>query len=516
MEFNKNSRKKNAFLISGMGIANQVISNILAFVYRTIFIQLLAAEYLGINGLFSNIIQIFSLAELGIGSVIIFRLYQPIKDENIAQTAALMRFYKMFYWLLASLVLVISIFLMPFLPYIIKDFYSLPEDLNPYLIYGMYVVQSATSYMFSYKQTLLDADQKGYINTAAVMITSCVRYGASIAFLYLTRNYTLVLATGIVINILSNVGINLYVNYKYRPVFQNKTKLQMVEIKNIFKDTTAMLCHRIGSTIVTSTDNVILSTYIGTLAVGIYSNYYMIIQIVQNLMGSLFGSFTSSIGNYILSVSKEKTYQLYYRLHFACMWITAFCSSSLYILMSPFIKTVWNGEKLLFPNCVVIILCLNFFLSFSRGANTAFSNASGLFIYDKMRPLIEAVINLVISIVLAQNIGVSGVFLGTIISNIVTVWWREPYLLHKRVFEKKMGKYFAVYFGWGILALITSAILSWITAALPENGLFLVVRFLICGIGINVTYIFLFWRNENFQYYFHLIQEIIIKKIKSS
>lgn len=514
MEFNKNPRKKNAFLMSGMGIANQAVSNSLAFAYRTVFIHLMATEYLGINGLFTNIIQIFSLAELGIGSVVIFRLYQPIKEEDIAQTAALMRFYKMFYWTLAILVLVIGMSLMPCLPYIIKDFYELPKDLNLYFIYGMYVIQSATSYMFSYKQTLLDADQKGYINTGVMMVTSCIRYGVSIILLYLTRNYTLVLATGILLNILSSIAVNFYVSCKYVLIFKNKNKLKIDEIKNIFKDTSAMMCHRVGATVVTSTDNIILSTYVGTLAVGIYSNYYMIIQIIQNVMGSLFGSFTASIGNYLLSVSKEDAFQLYYRLHFACMWISAFCTSCLYVLMNPFIKIVWSGEKLLFSNSVVIILCLNFFLSFSRGANTAFSNAAGLFIYDKIRPLIEAVINLSVSIILAQKIGITGVFLGTIISNVFTTWWREPYLLYKRVFEQGMGRYFIKYLAWGGLTLVTSVVISGITSLLPENGIFLIARFLICGVGINGAYAFLFWKNENFQYYFHLIQELLKKKLK--
>lgn len=514
MEFNKNSRKKNAFFMSGMGMANQLVSNIWAFVYRTVFIYLLSTEYLGINGLFSNIIQIFSLAELGIGSVIIFRLYQPIKEDNIAQTAAIMHFYKRFYRTLAILVLVIGTILMPFLPYIIKDYKELPEDLNLYLIYALYIIQSAASYMFSYKQTLLEADQKGYINTGVAMVTSCIRYSISILLLYVTRNYTLVLAAGIVINLLSNIAISFYVSHKYVEIFQNKNKLKAQEIRGIFKDTSAMMCHRIGSTVVTSTDNIILSSYVGTIAVGIYSNYYMIIQIIQNMMGSLLGSFTASIGNYVLSVSKEKTYQLYQRLYFANMWISAFCASSLYVLMSPFIKIVWGGEKLLFSNSVVIILCLNFFLSFSRGANTAFSNASGLFVYDKIRPLIESVINLSASVILAKKIGISGVFLGTIISNIATVWWREPYLLFKRIFEKKMGKYFIIYLLWGCLAIVTSVIISYITSKLPENILFLIIRFLICGIGINFVYAIIFWKNQNFQYYFTMVQKFLISKLK--
>ncbi len=512
--FNKKPRTRNAFLISGLGILNQIVSNIFAFIYRTIFIYILSSEYLGINGLFTNIIQIFSLAELGIGSIIIFRLYQPIKEDNIDQTAALMHFYKSFYSLLAGFVCATGIILMPFLPYIMKDFYDLPKDINPYIIYLMYVMQSATSYMFSYKQSLLEADQKGYINIAVSLITSCLRYSISIIALYITRKFMLVLVLGILINLLSNVMVSIYINFKYIPVFRNKSRLKKKEVIDIFKDVSAMMCHRIGSIVVISTDNIIMSMYVGTVAVGVYSNYYMIIQIVQNIISSLLGSYTSSIGNLILSSSKDKSYQLYQRLYFANMWLSSFCASSLFILLNSFIKVVWHGGKLLFPNLVVVILCVNFFLMSGRNVNTSFINASGMFVYDRVRPLIEASVNLVASVMLAKRIGVAGVFLGTIISAAITVWWREPWLLHKHIFKKGVGQYFVLYLCWGGLAAVTSMVVSRAVSYLPENVFYLIIRFLICGVGINAFYAALFWKNKHFQFFLGLIKGIVYNKLK--
>lgn len=512
-QFNKDSRKKNALKISSMGLINQLISNVAAFVYRTAFIYLLSVEYLGINGLFTNIIQIFSLAELGIGSVIIFRLYKPIKDEDINRTAALMHFYKTFYRFIALLIIVAGAVLVPFLPYIIKDPGEIPSDVNLYAVYALYVLQSAASYTFVYRQALLDADQKGYISTAVQMIVTCLRYAVSIIVLYITRNYTLVLAINLLVSLAGNMWIYWYASRKYTEVFKNTSRLDRKEILQICNDTASMMCHRIGSTVVTSTDNIIMSAYVGTVAVGIYSNYYMLIQTIQSIMTNLLGSFTASLGNHILSAQKEERFLLYKRLRFANMWIAVFCAASLYLLLNPFIQVVW-GKSLIFSKDIVIILCINFYLISSRIVNGSFSNAAGMFRYDRIRPLIEAFLNLSISIVLAMKIEVAGVFLGTILSSLCTVWWREPYLLYKKVFNQKITSYFLTYFSWSLLLLITVVPLDYIFSKMPLDLPYLFIRFAICGIGVNLFFVVLFHRNKNFLYFWKLGKTMLSAKIE--
>ena len=455
----------------------------------------------------------FPLAELGIGSVITFRMYKPIKEDDVNRTAALMHFYKMFYRLMSVLILTIGILLAPFLPHIINDTSEIPADINIYVIYALYILQSATSYTFAYRQALLEADQKGYINTSVQMIFTCVRYGVSIVVLYLTRNYTLVLGAGLAVNLLMNIWTYSYVGHSYQEVFQNKSRLNKKEILQIYKDTGAMMCHRIGTTVVNSTDNIIMSMYVGTVAVGIYSNYSMIIQIIQNTLSNFLGSFTASIGNHALSVAAEERYQLFQRLRFANMWLSVFCTSSLYLLLNPFIQVVW-GKDLIFSRDIVLILCINFFLFSSRAVNGAFSNASGMFRYDRARPLIEAALNLVISIVLAGRIGVGGVFLGTIISSALTVWWREPYLLYRKLFNQKISGYFVSYILWmGLLILLTIPLDRWFTR-MPINFGYLILRFLICGLGINTVIVILMCRNKKFLYFVDFGRKLILKKLR--
>lgn len=513
MAFNKNSRKKNAALMSGMSILNQAVSNIAAFIYRTVFIYWLSAEYLGINGLFSNIIQIFSLAELGVGSVIIYHLYKPIKEDDVSRTTELMHFYKCFYQLIAIVIVIIGVFLSPFLPYIIRDAKEIPADINLYVIYALYIFQSAASYAFSYRQALLDADQRGYITTEMQMAFTCLRYTVSILILYLTRNYTFVLIGTIIVNLMNNMLVYFYVGHFYSDVFKNKSRMDKQGIIQIFKDAGAMMCHRIGATVVSSTDNIVMSMYVGTIAVGIYSNYSLIIQMIQTIINNLLNSFTASIGNYALSVKNEERYQLYKKLRFANMWIAVFCTSSLYLLINPFIQVVWD-KNLIFSKGIVFVLCANFFLFASRSANGAFNIAAGTFVYDRARPLIEAALNLVISVVLVKRVGIAGVFLGTIISSGLTVWWREPYLLFKKVFEQKLGGYFVTYALWTFLLFAITIPFEKLLVRLPMNMFYLVIRFLVCGIGINVVLVLLMCRNQYFLYYFGLVKTWLLKKFK--
>ena len=272
-----------------------------------------------------------------------------------------------------------------------------------------------------------------------------------------------------------------------------------------------MLCHKIGSTVVSSTDNIIMSMYVGMTAVGMYSNYSLIIQVIQNTLTNLLGSFIASIGNFTLSVENKDSYLLFKRLRFANMWIAVVCTSSLYLLINPFIQVVW-GKELVFSKSVVVILCMNFFLFSSRAVNGAFSSASGMFRYDRVRPLIEAVLNLVISVVLAKRLGIAGVFLGTIISSGLTVWWREPYLLYKNLFNEKLGSYFSSYVLWLVLLLAITIPLDRVLNQLPINALYLVVRFLVCGFVINIIIMLLMCRNSNFLFFVDLGKKFIHRK----
>lgn len=442
--FNQQSRTQNVLKASFMGTACNLVNIILGFVYRTIFIRILSSSYLGINGLFGNILQILSFADLGISTAIVYRFYEPISQNDVHKVGQLMNFFKSVYRVIASVILVAGMSLLPFLKFFIKDTRELPPDVNLQLIYILFLLQTISSYLFVYKQTILSADQKQYITSLTQTIITLMRYILQVGVLLLTRSYTWTLAASIILNLTSNIAFSKWVGYKYRDVFSVKESISKAEKQQILDDTKATLCHKIGGTVLNSTDNIILSKCVGIVATGLYSNYSMILSSLSGILNQVFGSFTSSLGNAHIKQNAEQKYMSYRRLLFANLWITSVCTVCLYNLLNDFI-TIWVGADMLLSDLTVTVLCMQFFIETARIISMAYTNGCGLFVRDKIRPLIEASINLGVSIIMANLFGIAGVFIGTIVSHLCTVFWREPYLLYKYEFGKSMKEYCCYY-----------------------------------------------------------------------
>ncbi|MBO4640650.1 MAG: oligosaccharide flippase family protein [Treponema sp.] len=508
--FNENSKKKNILLSSSIGVIEQIIVYVSQFIFRTIFLMVLTKEYLGITGLFSNVLQIFSLAELGIGGVIGYRLYKPVKENDIEKCAQLLRFYKHVYYIIALIVFFIGCIYFPFISFTIADINEVPADININLIYWLFVIQNVSSYFCVYVQSLLSADQKNYVLSFGNCIYILCSYIFKIIFLFIFRNYTIVLSTGIVINILYNIIIASYIKRKYKTVFNSKTNNIIREEKiQIFKDTGAMMCHKVGYVIVNGTDSIILSKFIGIGVLGLYSNYQMISVAIDAVLGKMLGSFVSTIGNFSVDATSDEKYNIYKPLLFLNMWIASFCSICYFVLIEPFI-TIWLGQDFLLSTSVAIIISLNIFFNSSRIISGSFVSAVGMFVKDKVRPLIQALLNLIISIVLVIKIGIVGIFIGTLLSSLLTVWWREGYLLYKNLFNKNVFNYYLYYLFWFLITIIVSLLFWWICKFIPVTIWGVVLQFIICIFGINIFYCIIFWKNKNFQFF----KNLLISKIK--
>lgn len=505
--FNTNSKVKNIILSSTFGIVEQIVSYVITFVFQTVFLMVLSKNYLGISGLFSNILQIFSLAELGIGGVISFRLYEPIKNRDVNKCGALLSFYKKMYHSLFWIVVLMGAFFYPFIDSIIKDASEIPEDINLKLIYILFVIQSASSYLCVYMQSLLSSDQKGYIVSLVSMIFKIIISAGKIIVLVLTRNYTLTLIIGIILNFILNLIFNIYIKRNYREIVDSKQVITKEERGNIFKDTRALFCHKIGYTVVKGTDSIILSKYIGVVVIGIYSNYVLITTAVDAVLNKLFGSFVSTIANMSLTKNSEERYGVYKKLFFANLWVSSLFTITMFVVINPFIE-VWLDKSYLLSIVAVCMISFNLFCGSSRVINTSFINANGLFVKDKFRPVVEAGLNLVLSIILVNKVGLVGVILGTVLSTLLTVWWREPVILYKYVFERNVKEYFIYYMKWMILGIMTSAFFYFLCLKIPVSLIGIVIRLFICLAGINVIYILIFRKTDNYLFY----KKLIIKK----
>ncbi|GLV63146.1 sugar translocase [Bacillus mycoides] len=499
-------RVKNSIINISAGIGSQVIITLLSFASRTIFITYLGVEYLGVNGLFTNILGMLSLAEAGIGSAIIYNLYKPVAENNEDRINMLMNFYRKAYMAIALIVLLLGLLLLPFLGYIAKD----AKVDNIHFIYIIFLINTASSYLFSYKTSFLNVCQKGYIVTGIYSISSIISTCIKIGILYFTHSYILYLIIDIIITISTSAFLAILVDKMY-PFLKNKaaSKLDSETKSNIVKNVKALVLHNIGGYIVFGTDNMLIASFVSVTAVGLYSNYYMLINICRTFINQIFDNINHSVGNLVAKESDEKIYSIFKITMLCNFWIYSFFSIFLYIIMQPFI-TLWIGSKFIMDISVLIILMINFYVSGMRRSISMVKTTSGIFHEDRYAPFLEAAVNLVASIVLVQYMGITGVFIGTLISTLVVPFWIAPYLVYKKVFRKPVRDYFLKYTYYVMIGLGACAITSLICGLIPYNGLLeLILRGMICLIIPNGIYVFVFYKTDEFKYLFGVVKSII-------
>lgn len=508
--FNNNSRTDNALKTSVVGGASQIIKVLLGFGYRTLFLHYLTAAYLGINGLFANVLQVLSLAELGVTTSIVYRFYEPINRGDVQYVGRLMNFFRRVYLMIAAVILSLGLIIMPFIKYFIKDASEVPADVNLYLIYVLFLANTLSSYLFTYKLSLLTADQRHYSASLINLVVTFLQYSSQIIILYITKNYTLTLAAGIAATILTNYLFSIWVTKQYKDVFSVKEMLPKEERSKIYKDTRACMYHKVGYTVLTGTDNVVLTKMVSLVATGLYSNYSLIITNIQQVFYQLLGNFISSVANARNNMTNEEYYNLYKRINFVCLWFSSIIVVTCCISIDDLIR-VWLGEQYVLSNTVTVSLCILLYISITRTINNVFVNADGLFVRDRVRPLIEAVINLVVSIVLTQKYGIIGVFIGTIVSGLVTFFWREPLLIYRHSFHKQVSDYWKRYLGFFVISAAEITVLFLMKQLLISHKLsllFVIIEAICSFCFSNVVLLLVFHDCEEFKYLTSVVRSI--------
>ena len=510
MDFNKKSRKLNSLLASGAGMIGQAVQILGNFVYRTIFLMILSSEYLGINGLFTNVLQVFSLAELGIGSAILYNMYGAFARQDTDKIGQLIYFYRRIYTIIGLVVLAVGVVFYPFLDFIM-NVEEIPADVSLPVVYFLFVLNSVSSYLFVYKQALLSADQREHLVAHFNTALTVLNYIIKIVMLLVSRNYVIALAAGIVLTLLTNWLFSLWITKKYASVFQVKSKLPKEERQEIYKSTRGLLCHKIGFVVVSSTDNIIISKFISLAAVGLYSNYGTLVSAVTRLGVSLVNGMLPSIANYTASESKDTCYTMMKRILMINLWLACWTTVCLFALLNPFI-TVWLGENYLLSYSVVAVVCLQHYLQTSRLTANNFVYSAGLFMRDKIRPLIESVINLVVSVVLAKLWGIVGVFVGTCVSGLLTYYWREPYLLFKNYLQRSSAGYWGIQAKWFALTVALSAGMYWLFSLLPGGLDWLILRFALAATLPNCMIVLFCLGSDEFRYLTDFLKRKILKR----
>lgn len=467
-------------------VINYIAINLLKFIVRMVFIKTLPIEYLGVNGLFTNVLAILSLAELGIGPAIVYSLYKPLAYGDKETVKSIMRLFKKVYIAVSGIILILGLMLFPFLDSFIKNGQTVPQVEYFYIVF---LLNTVVSYLWTYKRSLLIADQKQYvvnIYQAAVQILVAV---LQTIFLLIFADYWCFIILMLFGTVLENFSIARKADKEY-PYLNEKTKSLDLDIKQqIVKSTKAMIFHKIGGMVVFSSSNLVLSKFAGLAAVGLYSNYYMVIAALNTFVAKFFESITASIGNLMVVEESSKKIKAFKITEFITALQAAICFCGLYVLFNPFVE-LWVGKVYLFSEAVVSAMAFSFYLTYMRKAVLMFRDACGLYWNDRYKPLAESVINLTASIYLTINYGVIGVVLGGIISTLLTCFWVEPYVLFNNGIDIKLKDYFIDYLKFTVVSLLSA-----LTSKLIYSSLFAKVTLLnfISGILICVSATLVLW-----------------------
>lgn len=505
MEFKTRSTKSLANIATSF--LNKIITLVMKFAVRTVFIYTLNQEYLGLNGLFSSIMSLLSLADLGFGIALPFSLYKPLAKNDIKKIQTIMNFYAKVYTIVGIAVLVIGVSLIPFLPFIIKEMANIGYIK---FIYLLFVINSAVSYFFIYKRTLIVADQRGYIVTFIESGFSLLLALIQIVVLLIFKNYILYLTSGIFITILQNIYISNKCNklYPYITKNGNDLKLEPNEIKKFTKNIFALFIYKLAIVIETGIDNIIISFFIGITSVGLYSNYLLIIDSLKSILMITFNSLTASIGNIAASEKSEKAYLIYKAINLLSIILYGISAIAIWILINPFIN-IWAGKDYLLDFLVVLFLCINYYIFGSQNTTSLFRNSYGLFWEGRYRPFIMTISNILFSIFFVNYIGLAGVFLGTIVSRLLSVGIIDPYILHKYAFKLPVIPYYLEKIRYGVIVLVVGVFTKWVTSFIHiDNLLMWLIKGIIVCIVSTTAFLVIFWRKEEFKYIVRLINSI--------
>lgn len=505
-------RTKNSMFNMIASFGSQIIMILLGFVSRTIFINALGSEYLGINGLFTNVLSIISLAESGIGSSIVYSLYKPVSDKDEEKILILMNVYRKAFKVIGLIVFIIGISIMPFIKHMMKGDTNIS---NLYLIYFIFVFNSAITYLFSYKMSFLNVCQKNYVVTSITTGFSIIAAFSKMGILFFTQNYILYLIVDSIITIVTQVIVSRKADKLY-PYLKKKTNKKLDEETKygIVKNMKALIIHNIGGRAVFGTDNLIISAFVSVASVGIYNNYVMLITIARNLINTVFNAIEHGMGDLIAEGDKDKTYNVYRAINFCVFWLNSFFAIAMYVCLEPVIN-LWLGEKFLMGQTVVGVLMVSFYVSGMRRGINIVKIKSGIFHEDRFASLFEASINLVSSIILVKFIGISGVFLGTILSTLFVPFWIAPKLVYRKVFNRSSIDYFKEYLIYTIIALIVCTITMFISSFISGSGILYVSgKIIIAGIIPNIIYVAIFHKTNEFKYLLGIADTLVFNKIK--
>ena len=513
----KLERTKNATRNIIFGILYRIYIIAVPFLTRTLMIYFMGVQYLGLNSLFTSILQVLNLTELGVGSAMVYSMYKPIVEDDKDKICQLMRLYRTYYRLIGLVIAVVGCLLIPFIPNLISEdsLVNLPPELNVYVLYSLNLAATVLTYwLFAYKNCLLNAHQRNDVASKVSIATMTVQYCVQIVAIVLCDYYVFVITT-LVTQVLTNI-ITAIITTKMYPDYKPVGKLPKDDIKKINQRIRDLFTSKIGGVVVTSADTIVISAFLGLTVLAIYQNYYYILTSIIGLIAIIFQACTAGIGNSIIVDTKEKNYNEKKKFTFIMAWIVGFCTCCLLCLYQPFM-TIWVGDELMLGFLAVVFFCVYFYIQEFNSLLNLYKDASGMWHEDRFRPLVVAFANLAMNLITVNFWGIYGVLASTFIT---TLFIGMPWLLHNLftvIFDKSYLKpYLLTLIFYTVVTVIVCALTYVICYFIPiqnEWAIFF-VRLAICIVVPNVIFFIVYSRMQEFKEALQLANRITKGKIK--
>ncbi len=514
--FNQAGRTDNFIRNTKVSLICQVINMVLGFVSRSFFISILGETYLGVNGIFSNILTILNFAELGFGTAIVYNLYKPLKEHDEVAVSALVNYYKKAYFVIGSVISVLGLALAPFLNYLISDQPDVKESI--YVLYILYLSSTVISYFNAHKKSLLNADQRGHVTNIYHQVFHATQILFQILFLYFTRNYIAYLVIQILCNLLENILVARRADKMYPFLRENKgARLDKKVSTSIRKDVSALTIYMLNSTVMHGTDNVLIAGLEtnGVQTVGKYANYTLISETLNTILGIITNALTPSIGNLNADEDVEKKENIFYTTMFVCAWSYGFACSGILSLSERFIS-VWLGAEYVLGMAVVFTIILQLYIRGVHYPAFSYRTTCGLFVQSKYVPVATSLLNIGLSIWLGKYWGIFGILLASSIARIVTTGISDPVLVYKHVFKKSAVSYYTHYFAYAgvvVLCYLVSSLL--VKYLIPFEGwIGFVLALILYSVLFNALFALCTFRTKQFHYLKNVLKKYLTKIIR--
>lgn len=502
----KIERTKNATRNIIFGIILKAYQVLVHFFMRTAMIYLMGVQYLGLNSLFMSILQVLNLAELGVGSAMIYSMYKPIAEDDNATVCALMKLYRTYYRIIGLVIAIIGCILTPFIPKLISG--DVPEDINIYILYLLNLGATVLSYwLFAYKNSILQAHQRTDIVSKVTLLASTVQYAVQLLVLWLFKDFYLYVLVMLVTQVFMNIGTAIAADKLY-PELKPLGQLPQNEVNQINQRIRDLFTAKFGSVIVGSVDTIVISSFLGLTTLAVYQNYYFIMNAICGFIAVIFSSIIAGMGNSLVVETKEKNYNDFETFTFIICFILCICCSCFAGLYQPFME-LWVGTALMLDYSYVILFCVLFYCLELAMVWATVKDAAGMWHSDRFRPLIGAIANLVMNLLLVRFIGLYGIILSTVLSYILI---SMPWLIHnlfKFLYKRSLMGYLKKLMLYMLIAIFSTAINVFICGNLAiGGGCGLLIKGVVSLVIPLITQCCFYWKKKEFNE-----SVIIVKRI---